>query len=527
MNQRNLVGGILATVVLGGGLYLYTGGGAAAATGGDHGPTYTVRRDVLNVTLTENGTLVAKESVKLVFKIRGQGRITSLVPEGQEVAVDDVLCQLDTTESEKDIAQLELDILSAETELKKAKLDLEIQKVENESSIEKAGNAVVKTAKELERYRDGDAPQELRKLQVELKDTETAFNRAKKKYDDSKELLELKYIRQSELEDHRIEFDKAQVAKEGAELAITLFDKYTRPMTLAEKDIAQRDADRELETAQKRAQSQLDQKQVALTQATKKVERYRTRLTEKQEEIENMTLKAPVPGVVIYGDPRYPWNNDEIKIGGRVWQGMTVMTIPDLREMQVKLAIHEADIAKVKNEQTATVTFDTYPGLNLDAEITQVAEIAGGGSSPWERESDVKQFDVEVTIKQQDEIKLKPGISAKVEILIARLDDVLFIPLQCTFLEDGKHWCHVLEDEAVARREIEIGLSSEKYVEVAGGLAEGDEVLLYNPSLPVDTQGDEPDAESDAESTGAPKPEAEPAAEAASATAPAAASSNG
>ncbi len=508
-----LLGCTAGAAVLGGAAFwLRDDAASVKAAGAEPGAAFTVRRDAFDVTLTENGTLVAKESVSLNFRIRGEGRIVTLIPEGSEVAQNQVVCTLDTSTFEKEVTEQELELLAGETELNKARLELEIQHTENTALLEKARNTLAKSEKELERYRDGDAPQELRKLRIELKDAETQFVRAKKKYDDSIALLERKYIRQSELEDHKIEYDKMLVTKEGAELAIFLFEKYTRPLTFAEKELAVRDAQRDVGTNEKRSQSMLDQKQVAVTQAEKRVERIKRRIAERREDIANMTLKAPVPGIVIYGDPRNPWNNEQIKVGGTIWQGMTVMTIPDMRELQVKLHVHEADINKLRTGQGAKVAFDTYPGLVLAAEVTEIAAIAGA-NNPWERQSEVKKFDVEATIKDKPDVKIRPGISAKVEVLIARREGVLFVPLQCVFLADGKHHCHVQRGDAIARVALEVGLSSDQFIEVSSGLSEGEQVLLYNPALPSVAAEPSPD---DANAAAAPaKAEAEaPAADA-------------
>lgn len=454
----------------------------AAAAG--EGSLFRVERGDLDIALTENGTVMAKDSQKLTFKIRGDGRITFLVPEGTEVAEGDVVCRLDTTEVQKNIEQLELELLTAETELSTNRTNLEIQEAENLAALEKAKNDREKAEKELERWVNGDAPQALRKLKVELKDAETVFNRAKKKYEDSEQLLTLKYIKQIDLEDDRIAFEKAQVTMEGASLAIELFEKYVYPMTLTEKEIAVRDAHRGLSTAEKRAQSQLLQKQVAVAQSEKRVAALKRNIADKKTDVENMTLRAPCPGIVIYGDPRAPWYTENIKVGGNVWEGTTLMTIPDLRVMLVKLEIHEADINKLAVGQPASITMDTYAGLTLAGQITKVAQIAAS-SNPFERRAEVKRFDVEITITCESAVKLKPGISAKVEIRIGRRDDVLFVPLQCVYVAGGKHRCRVMEGDAPAEREVAIGQSNDKYAEVVTGLSEGERVLLYNPGLPV------------------------------------------
>ena len=254
-------------------------------------------------------------------------------------------------------------------------------------------------------------------------------------------------------------------------------------MTLTEKEIAVRNAERELETTKKKSASQLLQKEVAVQQSEKRVDRLKRSIEEKKEDITNMTMEAPCPGFVLYGDPREPWYSERIKIGGNVWEGTTLMTIPDLRVMLVKLAVHEADITKVKEGQKATITMDTYPGSVLHGKVTKVAQIAAA-KSPWQSGSDVKKFDVEITVESTGDLKLKPGISAKAEIQIDRREDVLYVPIQSVFLSSGTHYCRVQEGDGIEQRKVEVGKSSDQYIEVVSGLTEDDRVLLYNPNLP-------------------------------------------
>lgn len=496
MKGKLLIGGALA---LGGGALLVPWSSAAAA----HGEVparelFAVRRDDLSISIIENGTIVAKESRKVIAKIRSEGKIAFLIEEGKNVAEGEVVCRIDTASMQSQLEQIQLDFLQTEATLKTARTELEIQTVENAANLGKAKVALEKAGKELEKYRDGQAPQERRKLEVAIKDTETEFNRAQKNLGDSRTLLEQNYIKKAELEDHQIAFEKATVQKEGAELDLRIFDKYTFPMMTTELQTKLADAEREVTTVEKRGESTLGQKQVAVQQAEKRLKVQTTQLEEKQEEIANMTLKAPCPGIVVYGDPHNPWLRQQVRVGGTAYGGHPVVTIPDLRVMQVKLQIHEADIDKVKAGLPATVTTDTYPGLLLHGEITRIATVATG-ENDWGGQVEVKKFDVEITLKTEASLQLRPGISAKAEIHVDKRLQTLFVPLQSVFTEGGEHFCHVwLPQQGPARRRVEIGSSNDTYVEITGGLCEQESVLLYNPSLP-DAARKQPDPKATAE----------------------------
>ena len=75
---------------------------------------------------------------------------------------------------------------------------------------------------------------------------------------------------------------------------------------------------------------------------------------------------------------------------------------------------------------------------------------------------------------------LRPGMSAEVEVLIARHEDVLKIPVAAVVETDEGNFCWVKMAEATVRRMLELGDSNDVFTVVESGLQEGDEVLL-NP----------------------------------------------
>ena len=251
---------------------------------------------------------------------------------------------------------------------------------------------------------------------------------------------------------------------------------------MVDKQTALKDARRGLDNAGKRAESNLRKKEVAVQSYDQQLKQHKKMLNERKEEVEQFTIKAPSPGIVIYGDPTQPWYRQQIQIGSQIWGGgFTLFTIPDLRVMQVQIQVHEADINKLKVEQVATVTMDTYPGLMLKGKVKKIASIAGQQGRNMNAE--VKKFTVDITIDSTLGNTLKPGISAKAEVFIDERADVLYIPLQCVFIEEGVHYCYVMRDDGPVRVAVKPELSNDTYMQIVEGLREGDRVLLYNPII--------------------------------------------
>ena len=477
---------------------------------------FTAVRDDLVITLTESGELVAKDSRQISAGTESSAKVTFLIEEGTEVPAGEVLARLDPTELERHVQELELDIMQMEANVVASRTEVEIQQAENRSTVEKAQAALDHAQKDLQKWTEGEGPNERRKKEIAIKEAETNSSRASKKAADSAALFEQEYINKSQLEQDQIDAERELVELESARLESVIFDEYTEPMTLKEKSQAVKDAELALESATKRAESTLHQKQVELEQNTKRLELQKEQLRKTKEEIAKHTVTSPIPGIVLYGDPNEPWYRENIRLGGDVWGNMILFTIPDLRVMQVSLKIHEADVNKLDVGQKAKVSMDTYPGHVLDGEVTKIATIATG-TDRWGSDTEVKKFDVAITLSNGADLKLKPGVSAKAEIYIGRKDDVVQVPLQAVFQEEGGHWCWVTGGAGPRRVAVTPGASNDHYVEIVTGLEPGQEVLLYNPKLGAPKPGGKPDGKPDGEPDGEEPAEAQPDAEPAAA----------
>ncbi|HZM01099.1 MAG TPA: HlyD family efflux transporter periplasmic adaptor subunit, partial [Planctomycetota bacterium] len=515
MRPRTILLGAGALVAAGALAWAWRGGAGEPAEAGGDEAVFTALRGDLVITLTENGELVAKESKQISAGTDSSAKLTFLIEEGTEVPAGEVLARLDPTELERRVQELELDIMQMEANVVAARTEVEIQESENRSTLEKAEAALDHARKDLMRWTEGDGPNERRKREVAIKEAETNASRALKKAEDSVRLFEQDYINKSQVEQDQIDAERAQVQLESSQLELRIFDEYEQPMKLKEKTQAVKDGELAMESATKRAESTLHQKQVKLEQDTKRLELQREQLEKSKEEIAKHTVTAPIPGIVLYGDPTEPWYRENIRLGGDVWGNMILFTIPDLRVMQVRLKIHEADVNKLDEGQKAKITMDTYPGKVLDGEVTRIATIATG-TDRWGSDSEVKKFDVEITLAGDSELRLKPGVSAKAEVYVGRREQVVQVPLQAVFQEEGGHWCWVTDGNGPQRVAVVPGASNDHYLEIVSGLEPGQQVLLYNPKLAVPKPGEEPDQEgppAEPAEDGAAEPEAEPAAE--------------
>jgi HlyD family secretion protein len=438
---------------------------------------FTVVRGPLQITVEEDGYLKAKDNVTIKPKFKGQGTITWLIEEGKSVVPGDNLIEFDKTQLETQISELDNSLVQYEIELEAAKANLEIQERDNQASIEKAELALQMAQLTLERYKEGDAPNELRKLELAAEKADSALGRADERFLQVPKLREQGFLTKSQEEEERILLREAQINQENAKKDLELHNTYTRPMELKKKETDVKDAERELENARKKADINLKEKQAAHQQRERQVTSTKTRLDQQRTELGYYTIKAEKAGIVYYGDPEEPWYREEIKVGSVTWQGRTILTIPDLSEMQVLVQIHEADIDKIKKDQVVIVTVDARKGESFPSKITEIASVAN--SNNWSDETN-KSFKVEITLDATPP-DLRAGVTAKAEIQIETLEDVVQCPIHAIVPEGGKHMAFVLKGQEIEEREVKIGKNNAHHVQILEGLNVGEEVLLYDP----------------------------------------------
>jgi len=99
-----------------------------------------------------------------------------------------------------------------------------------------------------------------------------------------------------------------------------------------------------------------------------------------------------------------------------------------------------------------------------------------------------KFFRINVLIDDADQ-RMRPGMTARTEILAGQYDSVLQIPINAVFKKQDKDYCYVWAGDEIKLRELETGASNDNFIVVLKGLSVGESVVLTAPNeLLVDVQ---------------------------------------
>jgi len=200
--------------------------------------------------------------------------------------------------------------------------------------------------------------------------------------------------------------------------------------------------------------------------------------------LSKMVMRAPNDGIVnilpnfrasgSFGSAPPPF-----KEGDRAWTGAAIAEIPDLSAMRIELKLDEVDRGRLKLGQVARLRIDAIPEKEFLADldwISPIAAIVWRGMGLTE-----KTFPARATLRSVDQ-RMRPGMSASVEILIESQPNVLMVPVRSSIMHKGQPAVYLQRGERFEIRTIKAGKRNENDLIVVSGLNEGDVVALENPA---------------------------------------------
>lgn len=241
-------------------------------------------------------------------------------------------------------------------------------------------------------------------------------------------------------------------------------------------------------------------------------------LDQAQENLRRTTVTAPMAGIV----SKLNVEQGETVLGTQQFQGTEIMRIADLNKMEVRVDVNENDIIRVSLGDTAVIDVDAYSHLEKEFKgvVTAIANTANDKASA----DAVTEFEVRIQIlnssyddlvKAGNRYPFRPGMTASVDIITNRKDNVLAVPLSAVTTrdinkkasfgkkpqgeegednaeesvaenaddakakaqEDIREVVFVKVEGKAERRLVKTGISDYEYIEVLEGVKEGEEVV--------------------------------------------------
>jgi len=241
-------------------------------------------------------------------------------------------------------------------------------------------------------------------------------------------------------------------AREAAERALAL------ERARAGLDKARRD----LESRQVTADSEIGVRRLAL-------ERAEADLAVAERTLERLELRAPAAGVFVVAD--HPWEGRKLQPGDGLWPGLSLGSLPDLGSLYVEALLSDVDEGRVAPGMPARCHLEAFAGEVVGGRVREVAPMA----REIDRRSQRRAFRVLVDLERVDPERMRPGMSVRVEVITARVEEALLLPL--VSLDRSATPARVATPRGPA--EVELGPCDAHRCVALGGVSEGEPLVSW------------------------------------------------
>jgi HlyD family secretion protein len=440
---------------------------------------YEVKRGDFTVSVVEGGNLAAVSEVSIRNEVEGTARIISIVPEGSYARKGDLLVELDSAQARDQVSQQQISYEKALFAVEQAKAQLEIQRSATNSEWLAAMLKLKFAGIDRDKYDQGQRLVDLVEASNKLVSAQAQLEVNSLTLSNSIRLAEKGYETKQ-----RVDTDRLQVLNNLNSLAIASnaiqmllqFDipkqtnKYSADVRQATEELARVITQNERRMAQYEADLSAQSNTLILSE--KKLARDLRNLT-------NTTILAPQDGLVVYAISEGHFSSESLIEGGAtVRNRQELIKLPDLSRMKVVVKVHESHINMIRPGLPAYVVLDSAADQRFAAVVEKVAPLPNT-QDRWANPN-LKVYNTDVYLI--DSIpNVKPGVSAKAEIIITNIANTLSVPIQTVTTYKGMQVVYTVNGAKSEPKPVETGMYNTKFIEITQGLKEGDRVLLSPP----------------------------------------------
>ena len=287
------------------------------------------------------------------------------------------------------------------------------------------------------------------------------------------ELEKMKAQHESDLEELRADYEVTRISHEISKIRFEQSEyesdikKKEIQLNLEKAEIALQRAKEQIENRIKINTEDIKQKNLAITQD-------QTRLKEALDALNLLTVTSPSPGIAIVA--RNYSSNNKYQVGDQTYSGNPLISLPDLSQLKAITRINEVDIAKIIRGLNVEIRPDAFSESKYTGVVTEVANLAVNKQGSTK----IKVFPVAIYLNEANK-DLLPGLTVSCRIIVDKMDDVLYVPIDAIHTEAGINFVYKKTGGSFKKNEVETGRSNSDYTIILTGLDEKDEVALVNP----------------------------------------------
>ena len=210
----------------------------------------------------------------------------------------------------------------------------------------------------------------------------------------------------------------------------------------------------------------------ATTRAKALLDHANAELQRVQRQLSYCSIMAEKAGTVIYKPLHINGEFRTIRVGDATFRNQSFMMVANMNELVTDLYIPEAQLARIQVGHPAKITPVAFPQMTLFGEVSSVGSMAHSvaGRPQWQ-----KFFHVQVTLKEAHP-NLRPGMSVNLSVTSYQRREALLLERQAILWEDDQPFAYKAPSEN--KVSIQLGMANSTHMEILGGLAAGDKVVI-------------------------------------------------
>lgn len=444
--------------------------------------TVKVEKGPLTASVTATGTFEGERATEIRVHLKswaGPLIVEQAAEQGAVVKRGTPLLKFEAEKIEKLVSEAREDRQSSALAIQLAEHDLPILKQQIPLDLEAAERAKDQAGEDLLRFlqlekasQTKSAEFQLRSAAFQLEYSRDELKQLEKMYAD-KDLTE--ETEQMILKRYKFQLEAAEQSLSTIKLQTEKLLQVTLPRQEQSVKLAAEKAALDWEKAREGLPLKLRQEELALEKLKHDDRRTAEKLTDLEHDLSQMTVTAPVDGMVYYG--RYAhgkWSGPAATSfleGGKLPADDVVMTIVSHGKLLLHVEVEEKEAGEIQAGQTVRIAPTISPRHKLTGKVVRILPVPRDG-----------KFEVLIAVLGDVPERIVPGMTASARIVTGHSDAALTVPSAAVFEDaDAETWYVLKPGKDPQRIVVKTGLIAGDKTEIVKGLKEGDEILAKKP----------------------------------------------
>ncbi|MDU9694541.1 MULTISPECIES: efflux RND transporter periplasmic adaptor subunit [Priestia] len=274
-----------------------------------------------------------------------------------------------------------------------------------------------------------------------------------------------------------LEQEQNKLEKKSSQLQIDSVSKQLSNLNKKQKEL-----EKEMSKQEARDQIDTERTQLNLDLETAKIDLERNKLEAKSiaKKERNLDVASDINGTVLEVDKEAVNNTSDVQ--------KPLIHIGNTDEYLATGVLSEYDALKIKTGQAVKITSDVLPDKEWAGSVKQIDYLPQQQASAEAGNDAANQYPIEVKVDDQDITMIKPGFKLLLEIETSS-KKASSLPIKAVVNEDGEKYVYVVKNKKAVRKEVKIGETTNKFIEIKSGVSSKDKVIT-NPSKDL-TEGAE------------------------------------